>query len=80
MFLTSPRNSVAAQKSLFEHLNCKTIVSPNPRPIFTTALLGACKLNIIEVPSVEDLLGKEHHPFPFDKAFEDALSEPFFAV
>jgi hypothetical protein len=80
MFFTSPRNSIAAQRSLLERLQCNILLSPNPRPPYTTALADACGLSILEVPSVEDLLDEQHDFFPFERAYEEALSEPFLAV
>lgn len=80
IFLTSPRNSMAAQKSLLEALQCTTLLSPNPRPPYTVALGDTCELNVLEIPSVEDLLHGQHDPFPFERDYEEALSEPFVAV
>ena len=80
MFLTSPRNSVAAQVNLFDRLKCKTILSPTPRPPSVNAVLASFQLRVVEVPSVDDLLGENHPPFPFTKSFIEARSEPVFAM
>jgi hypothetical protein len=80
MFLTSPRNSVAAQINLFGRLKCKTMLSPTPRPPPVTAILNAHDLRVLEVPSVDHLLDKQFPHFPIGKTFEEALSEPLFAM
>lgn len=81
IFLTSPRNSVAAQLHLLDRLSCKTILSPTPRPPQTIAILeGDKKLRVFDVPSVDDLLYKKHPHFPFKKSFSEARHEPFFVV
>lgn len=80
MFLTSPRNSVAAQINLLDRLNCTIMLSSNPRPPSVTAILAAHELRVFEVPSVEDLLDKKYAHFPYKKAFAEARSDPLFAV
>ncbi|KAJ8067956.1 hypothetical protein OCU04_003538 [Sclerotinia nivalis] len=81
IFLTSPRNSVAAQINLLERLKCTTVLSPTPRPPQTTAILEAnTKLRVLEVPTVDDLLDEKHRHFPYEKSFEKAKREPFVVV
>lgn len=80
MFLTSPRNSVAAQINLFGRLKCKTMLSPHPRPPPVTAILDALELRVLEVPGVNSLLDKRYPHFPFQKTFAEAVLEPLFAM
>ena len=80
MFLTSPRNSVAAQINLFDKLNCRVILSPSPRPPPVTTILATHEIRVVEVPTVDDLLGKNHPHFLFDKTDSEALNEPLCAV
>lgn len=80
MFLTSPRNSVAAQINLFGRLKCKTMLSPTPRPPPVDAILDAHELRVLEVPSVDRLLEEQYPHFPVGKTFAEALSEPLFAM
>lgn len=37
-------------------------------------------MRMIQVPDVGDLLDKQWPPFPYDKTYEEAYSEPLFAV
>jgi hypothetical protein len=80
MFLTSPRNSVAAQINLFDISKYKIILSPDPRPAPVTAILAACEMRVVEVPSVDDLLNTSHPHFPFGKVYSQALKEPLFVI
>lgn len=80
LFLTSPRNSVAAHSNLFERLKCKTLLSPNPRPPAVTAISDHQDLHVVEVPSVSYLLDTQHHHFIYEKLWPNALSEPLFVV
>lgn len=80
LFLTSPRNSLAAQFTLFDTLNCKTLLSPDPRPPAVTAISDHQDFHIVEVPSVSYLLDIQHHHFSFDKSWPEAQSEPLFII
>ena len=80
MFLTSPRNSVAAQTALFDQLKCKTLLAPQPRPPPITAICSAYEITVIEVPSAEALLQHEHPHFPFERDYNEIADEPLFAV
>ncbi|KAL2835427.1 hypothetical protein BJY01DRAFT_259225 [Aspergillus pseudoustus] len=75
MFLTSPRNSVAAHSSLFERLSCTKLVSPVPRPPPVTAILEARALDVLDVPSVDELLTTKYPHFGFTKTYADAALE-----
>lgn len=80
LFLTSPRNSVAAQFNLFERLHCNTLLSSAPRPPAVTAITESQDFHVVEVPSVDYLLDTHHEHFPFTRTFDEALSDPFFVV
>ncbi|KAL3465624.1 hypothetical protein BJX64DRAFT_50149 [Aspergillus heterothallicus] len=80
MFLTSPRNSVAAHKSLLEKLGCTRLVSPVPRPPPVAAILEAQPLDVFEVPSVDELLSKEYPHFEFEKTYPEAKKEPIAVI
>ncbi|KAI9927529.1 hypothetical protein MW887_003147 [Aspergillus wentii] len=75
MFLTSPRNSAAAQQSLFKRLNCTRLVVPTPQPPPATVILEACSVETLNIPSVDELLGKEYPHFDFSKTLEEARTE-----
>lgn len=71
LFLTSPRNSAAAHRSLFETLKCKTLITTDPK----VSILDAVQVQCLIVPSIEDLL-VESTPFPYDKSFEAGRGDP----
>ncbi|KAI2996525.1 hypothetical protein CBS147346_9312 [Aspergillus niger] len=75
MFLTSPRNSVAAHSSLFNRLSCTKLVTPVPHPPPVKAILEGQTLDVLEVPGVDELISKEHAHFEFSKSYPEAAGE-----
>ncbi|KAL3444616.1 acetyl-CoA synthetase-like protein [Aspergillus insuetus] len=75
MFLTSPRNSVAAHTNLLERLQCTKFLAPLPRPPPVTAILEANTVDILDVPSVDDLLEKDYPHFELTKTYAEAAKE-----
>jgi hypothetical protein len=75
MFLTSPRNSVAAHTSLLERLKCTKFLAPIPRPPPVAAILEASKVDILDVLSVDVLLEKEYPHFELTKSYAKAAGE-----
>ena len=75
MFLTSPRNSVVAHSSLFKRLNCTTLISPLPRPPTITTILEAYTPNVLDAPTVDQLVSKEYSHFNFPKTYPEAARE-----
>ncbi|PLB43654.1 NRPS-like enzyme [Aspergillus steynii IBT 23096] len=80
MFYTSPRNSVVAHESLFKELNCTKFLSPTPRPPPVTAILDAFKMDVLEVPSVDELLNTPYPHFEFSKTYPEAAGERLVVV
>ncbi|KAJ5634499.1 NRPS-like enzyme [Penicillium herquei] len=76
MFFTSPRNSIAAHKSLLERLECTTFLTPVPRPPFIGSILEGCSVKAIDIPSLETLLTTEYPHFEFNKTYPEAGPEP----
>lgn len=75
LFPTSPRNSPAAQKSLFNTLKCKTLVTTDPSLPPVQPILDAVKPRCLTVPSIQELLCDQPH-FPYDKTFEAGRWDP----
>lgn len=61
LFLTSPRNSPAAHRSLFDSLKCRTLVTTDPTPPSVPSIIEDVKPRQRFIPSVEELLEK---PYP----------------
>ncbi|KAL2785317.1 acetyl-CoA synthetase-like protein, partial [Aspergillus keveii] len=75
MFLTSPRNSVGAHTSLLERLECTKFLAPIPRPPPVAAILEASKVDLLDVPSIDDLLAKDYPHFELTKTYAEAATE-----
>ena len=78
LFLTSPRNSVAAQISLFKRPQCKTLISFAPRPPAVTAIIDSQDFRVVEVPGMEYFLDIHHPHVPFTRNFGEGALRPFF--
>ncbi len=79
-FFTSPRNSAAAHKALFNGLKCRTLLTPSPTPPATESILQTCSMKHLHVPSVEDLLDHVHPHYSYDRKYESARAEPFVVM
>jgi hypothetical protein len=75
MFLTSPRNSVAAHSRLLDRLNCTKFLAPVPRPPQVAAILEANTVDVLDVPSVDTLLDRDYPHFEFSKTYAEAANE-----
>lgn len=53
---------------------------PEPKPPPVLALLAVHQLEVVPVPTVDDLLQPSHAHFPFESDFSETLSLPFFVV
>lgn len=80
VFLTSPRNSIAAHLDLFDRLQCKTLLSPSSQPPAVGAIQQEGKVRVVEVPEVEYLLDNAHAQYPYEKTMPAASLEPLFVV
>ena len=80
MFLTSPRNSVAAQVNLFNTLKCNTLLTPRPWPPPVMEIVASYKIRVIEVPDINDLLQHVHPQFPYNVNYSERIDQPLFAV
>lgn len=75
MFLTSPRNSIEAHRSLLERLDCTTLLAPVPHSPFVDAIVDAIPVNVMDVPSLDDLLMTDYPPFEYHKVYPDDSSD-----
>ncbi|KAJ5703224.1 acetyl-CoA synthetase-like protein [Penicillium malachiteum] len=80
MLLTSPRNSGVANKSLLEKLNCKTLLTPVPRPPFIAGILAAHSLETVDIPSLQTLLTTEYPQFVYEKTYPEDKSDPLVVL
>ena len=75
MFLTSPRNSTAAHKSLLSDLNCSRMLVASSKSPSLEALLLATPLEIYKIPSVDDLLNEEYPHFDYQGIYNRNLND-----
>ncbi|KAI1662848.1 acetyl-CoA synthetase-like protein [Daldinia decipiens] len=80
LFLTSPRNSAAAHRSLFDSLKCRTLVTTDPAPPSVSTVLEAVKPRQLSIPTVEELLEKPYPHFFFNKTFEQVRWDPALVI
>ncbi|ROW18114.1 hypothetical protein VPNG_00182 [Cytospora leucostoma] len=81
LFVTSPRNSPAAHRALFDHVQCRTFITSDPVPPPAHAILDAVKpLRHLTVPSVEELLSKEIKPYVLSKTYQELRDDPFVVM
>jgi hypothetical protein len=80
-FLPSPRNSVLAQKSLLSRLECRFLLTTDPEPPFVAGILREYPIQVLHIPSLDDLLGSEDIPsYPYTKSFEEARNDPLYVL
>ncbi|KAL1871078.1 putative NRPS-like protein biosynthetic cluster [Diaporthe australafricana] len=70
----------AAHKSLFEALECETLVTTDPTPPAAQAILEAVKPRRLIIPDIDELLEQTHLLFPYDKSFEEARWDPLVVI
>ena len=80
MFFTSPRNSTAAHASLFKATDSKALVTPNPNLPMAVAIANAGGVELVQSPSLDELLNQEHPKFSYGKDFEQARTEHFVVL
>ena len=80
MLFVCPHNLTAAQTNLFSLLKCRTLLTGDIDLTLADVGLDTVKPQVVEVPTVEDLLRKQHPRYPYDKTFEQARSDPLVAL
>ncbi|OQE38082.1 hypothetical protein PENCOP_c009G05932 [Penicillium coprophilum] len=81
MFLTSPRNSLAAHESLLRSLSCTKVLATTPRPPPITNLLDvSMPLEVYDVPSLQELLANEYPHFEYHKNYPDDVSTRLVSI
>ncbi|ROW16995.1 hypothetical protein VPNG_01418 [Cytospora leucostoma] len=80
LFFTSPRNSPAAQHSLFEALKCRTLITSDSKLPSVLPILDVVKPRCLKIPSLDELLQESFPLFAYDKAFETGRWDPLFIM
>jgi acyl-coenzyme A synthetase/AMP-(fatty) acid ligase len=83
-FLPSPRNSPVAQKDLLTRLGCRVLATTtDPEPPFVSSILREYPVQtLVRIPTLDALLHESDHapPYPYDKSFDAARSDPVFVL
>ncbi|KAM0164035.1 hypothetical protein ACHAPG_000785 [Botrytis cinerea] len=81
LLLTSSRNTPEATKSLFKATDCQVLLTTDPKPPTVAPVVQTHDhLQVLSVPSIEELLNSTYEHFPYDKTFESAKREPLVAL
>jgi long-subunit acyl-CoA synthetase (AMP-forming) len=79
MLLPSPRNSFEGQLNLFKLTDCKALFTTKDYNL--PSELKDCGVPVIYAPSFRAMLvGDEPRKYPFDKPWEEAMSDPFVVL
>ncbi|KAI8961540.1 acetyl-CoA synthetase-like protein [Daldinia sp. FL1419] len=78
IFLTSPRNTVAAHLSLLEKLECAEIIVAGPVPLSVQEVLQKRDMRLLKIEEMEHLLNHDHEPYLYQKTLEKAKRDGSF--
>ncbi|KAL4905238.1 hypothetical protein BDW74DRAFT_185288 [Aspergillus multicolor] len=80
-FFPSPRNSISAQKDLLTRLETRALVTTDPELPFVTNLLRHHSIQVIQIPSLDELLCLKSMPsYQYDRTYDAARNEPVFVL
>ncbi|KAK6212633.1 putative NRPS-like protein biosynthetic cluster [Pestalotiopsis sp. IQ-011] len=80
LFLTSPRNSPAAHKSLFADLDYKTLITSVPTPAAAIPILETVQPYHLQCPGVDELLSKTYPKYVYAKTLQKGLNDPLMSI
>ncbi|KAI0428588.1 acetyl-CoA synthetase-like protein [Xylaria sp. FL1042] len=80
MFLTSPRNSPAAHRALFDKLNCQILLTTDPAPPPAAAIAQATNVRMLMVPRLDELLANTYPACVYKKTYEEAKNDPLIII
>lgn len=85
VLLTSLRNTLDANLSLFQEADCHVYLRAENFPFpMVSQVLSARPMRVLEIPGLQYWLGDEddrlNSPYPYNKTFEEAKSDPFVVL
>ncbi|KAI1329843.1 hypothetical protein F5Y16DRAFT_364823 [Xylariaceae sp. FL0255] len=81
LFTTSPRNSAVAHRRLFETLNCRTLITPDPSQQPALSVLEAVQpCQALAAPSLDELLRAASTPFINEKSLSESRLNTIFII
>ncbi|KAI0119342.1 acetyl-CoA synthetase-like protein [Daldinia grandis] len=78
IFLTSPRNTVAAHLSLLENLECTEIIVSGPVPSSVDEILQKREMRLLRMEEIEHLLSHDYEPYLYETTVEKAKRDGSF--
>ncbi|KAF3068911.1 Linear gramicidin synthase subunit D [Daldinia childiae] len=78
IFLTSPRNTVAAHLSLLENLKCSEIIVSGPVPSSVDEILQKREMRLLKMGEIEHLLNHTYEPYLYQTTLEKAKRDGSF--
>ncbi|KAI8626018.1 hypothetical protein F5Y19DRAFT_466792 [Xylariaceae sp. FL1651] len=81
LFLTSPRNSPAAQSSMFEKIECNVLIMPDPKSSNALSILEALNnCHTIKMSGIDKLLEAKNPSYTSKKMLNASRSDPFWVI
>jgi len=81
LLLVSPRNTVSDHISLFKATECRIMLTPPaPRSPIVQAIIESHPLQLLNSPTLDELLRGNYAHYPFCKSFAEARHEPLVVV
>lgn len=81
ILLPSPRNTTSINDSLLDQTQCsKFLVSPEMMPKAKAQQQEKPQLEVLQVPSLDDMLVDSSEHYPFEKDFATAKFEPIVVL
>ena len=77
----SPRNTTNDHISLFKATDCQVLLTPPaPHSTIVQGILKAYPLQVLDSPSLDQLLTNDYPHYPFCKTFSETRKEPLVVV
>ena len=71
---------MAAHRSLFESLQCQTLLTTEPKPPPVELILKAVGPKSLAIPNLAELLEQVHPIYSYDKTFEEGREDGLLVV
>ncbi|KAJ8125215.1 hypothetical protein O1611_g8426 [Lasiodiplodia mahajangana] len=78
LFLTSPRNSLAAHLALLENLRCSIIIVAGQVLPIVDEIVKTRSMRLLMMEEMEDLMNRPSRPYPYQKSLDEAKRDGAF--
>nr|AIT18914.1 chitinase [Hirsutella thompsonii] len=80
VLFSSPRNGVSAHIDLFNAVDCSILATVEPRPPVVNHILSEHSIQVLSLPTLQELLNAQVTPFPYAKTYAEARCDPFLVI